>query len=43
MDNLASIHDQYLNDYVEGNPYPDPDAEPNEDVPPWVDDYVRDA
>ena len=37
--NLARIHDQLINDYAEGNTDPDPDAEPNEDAPPWVDDY----
>ena len=42
MDDLARIHDQVLNDYVEGNPYPDPDIDP-EDVPPWVDDYEKDC
>lgn len=46
LDNLADlarIHDQYIDRYAEGNTDPDPDAESDEDAPPWVDDYEPDA
>ncbi len=41
LDNLARIHDQYIDAYAEGNTDPDeePDEEPDDTVPPWVDDY----
>ena len=52
MDELARIHDQVLDAYTAGNPVrgPDPEASTDDErereddsVPPWVDDYVRDA
>lgn len=36
LDNLARIHDQYIDAYTEG--LPPTDEELRDDLPPWVDD-----
>lgn len=37
---LARIHDQYIDAYAAGNTDLDPDADPDDTVPPWVDDHT---